>query len=403
MKAVRLFLALALLSLPLTGCWDRIEIEERAVVLAISIDAAGSEAKKREDKITHLEEKDLPQDGMVHLTAQVAVPGRIPLGPSGGSGGKNESPVWVLESYGHTIDDAVKVLQQEIASQLFFGHLRVIVISEEYARRGLENLNDYLRRNPEVRRLAWMVVSRGKATDYMKTKPQLERVPALYLLSTLDHAVQMGKYPNEFLGNFWIKESSKGREGNLPVVEIRKNDNIQIDGLGYFRSEQLVGVTEPLEIALYMSITGIEKGGFSGYIPLPNSKESVMYRETHRKAETTIRLKNGRPAVSIVVDIEGNITEKSAEHATPVDNNQIIRELERTISKNAELLYGKFISKLQRDGSDIFGFGEQVRAKLPQYWDREIQTTERWSEVFRTMDVEVRANIAIRRVGMKAK
>ena len=48
------FLILLLLCSLLTGCWDRMEIEERAVVLGISIDTADKGAEIREDEISHL-------------------------------------------------------------------------------------------------------------------------------------------------------------------------------------------------------------------------------------------------------------------------------------------------------------------------------------------------------------
>src|SRR5690606_25222107 len=98
---------------------------------------------------------------------------------------------WVIDSVGHTLDDALMNLQQQISSRLFFGHLRVIVISEDVAKKGLQNVNDYLRRDSEVRRMAWMMISKGNAMEVMEAAPELERVPSLYLMSTLDYAVEL--------------------------------------------------------------------------------------------------------------------------------------------------------------------------------------------------------------------
>ncbi|MEW9668532.1 hypothetical protein [Ammoniphilus sp. 3BR4] len=69
---------------------------------------------------------------MIRLTVQIAIPGRIPLGPGEGGGG-GEKPVWVLDVVGHTIGDALSNLQQQVADRLFFGHLRVIAVSEAVA------------------------------------------------------------------------------------------------------------------------------------------------------------------------------------------------------------------------------------------------------------------------------
>lgn len=236
---LRIIMTLLLLASLLTGCWDRMELEERAVVLGISIDTAGPDAAKKEDEVSHLMGKyPAPKQSMIQLSVQIALPGRIPLGPgeSGGSSdGGGKQTVWVLSVVGHTIDDAMMNLQQQISGKLFFGHLRVIVISEEIARKGIQNINDYLHRNAEVRRMAWMMVSKGKAKALMEAAPKLERVPTLYLASTLDDAVRHGKFPTNYIGTFWSNSSKKGQEGFLPYIQIMEGENVQISGIAYFK------------------------------------------------------------------------------------------------------------------------------------------------------------------------
>jgi len=395
----------------LTGCWDRLEIEERAVVLAIAIDVAEPEEASEQSVIKETAEKygdhtPTPHKKTVRVTAQIAVPGRIPLGPGEGGGGGSsgsQNPVWVLESMGYTIDEAVQSLQQEVADRLFFGHLRVIVMSEDYARRGTGNLSDYLRRNPEVRRLAWLVVSKESASQYMKTAPQLERVPALYLLSTLDHAVEMGKYPMEPIGSFWIKMSSLGREANLPYMEIQDKDNVRLAGLAYFKGEKLAGVTNALEIGLYMGISGVEKGGYSTFVRIPGSEETAMVRVSNRRSFTEVRIRNGRPSVKVRVRLEGNLTEASDQGKGNMNGPADMNAIGQDLSRRVEERYKQFIGKMQQEQTDIFGFGEYVRAHEPAYWNRYIRTKAKWQRTFAEIDVDVNAEFEVRRVGQKAQ
>ncbi len=137
---------------------------------------------------------------MLRLTAQVSVPGRIPLGPET-TGGAEQEPVWVLSTVGHTVDDALLNLQQELADQLFLGHLRILVINKEIAQEGVKEINDFFRRNAQVRRTTWMVVSEEKAAKYMEIAPKLERVPALYLTDMVHNAEKLGKIPSFRYGN----------------------------------------------------------------------------------------------------------------------------------------------------------------------------------------------------------
>lgn len=391
----------------LTGCWDRLEIEERAVILGIAVDLADPAEKKEFSEVSHIDHI-FPKPNtstLIKVTAQIAVPGRIPLGPGdsgGGGSSKGQKPVWVLSAVGSTVDDAMMVLQQELADRIFLGHLRVIVISEEYARRGLSNLNDFFRRNPEVRRLAWLVVSKEKASKLIDASPELERVPALYLLAMMDHAVEMGKYPNEFVGKFWSKLSSKGQEPYLPYVSIKTKENIDIAGLAYFKGDKMVGKTKPLEIGFFMGITGFKGGGYTAFIPFPNASNNVMFRATYRTAKTRVSILNGKPHAEVWVQIEGNIEEKSDEHMPSFDHKEVLA-LEQEIAKRTEEGYIRLIKQTQEVGTDIFGFGEYIRARLPDYWNREIKTKQNWQKKYKELTVKTHVQIKIRRIGMTAK
>jgi spore germination protein KC len=389
----------------LTGCWDRLEIEERAVILGIAVDeVSNNENNELSSEVTHLTSAfPKPKKRLVKVTVQIAVPGRIPLGTSESSGGGSgkKSPIWVLSAEGYTIDDALLVLQQQLADRMFFGHLRVIVISEKIARSGVQNLNDYLRRNTEVRRSAWMMVSKGPASDLMKAEPQLERVPTLYLLAMMENAVRMGKLPNVFLGVFWSADSSKGREPYLPYIELKQKGNMEILGLAYFRSDRMVGATKPLEIGVYMAVKGMKTGGYSVFENYLDTSETLMFKSTNRKSKTKVSMENGKPRIQLNIRIEGDIEEKSTEEFE-VKSNKTLMQIQTQLNKSAEEAMKNLIDKMKKEGSDIFGFGEYIRAKEPQYWNREIKNEQQWQEMFKDLIVEVKIDMRIRRVGMKA-
>jgi spore germination protein KC len=61
----------------------------------------------------------------------------------------------------------------------------------------------------------------------------------------------------------------------------------------------------------------------------------------------------------------------------------------------------ELVKKLQEEGSDVFGLGARVRAKFGWYWDQEVKTDEKWSEIFKEMDIKVTVDYSIRRTGME--
>ncbi|WP_028611102.1 Ger(x)C family spore germination protein [Paenibacillus harenae] len=405
MRPVKL-LCVMLIAIPLlTGCWDRLEIEERAVVLGVSIDVVREGAEEEESEITHTQGSvPAPRTGLVKVGVQIALPGRIPLGPGegGGSQGDSSKTVWVIDVVGHSIDDAFMNLQQQISSRLFFGHLRVIVVSEEVARKGLENVNDYFRRNSEVRRMAWMMISKGDALSLMKAAPKLERIPTLYLMSTLDEGIRMGKFPKDYIGIYWSNSSKKGQEGFLPFVERKQEQNVEVMGLAYFKGDRMVGTTKPLEIAGYLGIKGVNPAGYRVFINLEGTRETVMTYVTQRRSIIDIQIKDGRPYFKIGVNLEVNLEEKMNE-ALFVDNTEIIKAIERQQEQAGEKFYLNIIEKTQEKGSDIFGFGEQLRARRPGYWSSKIKTKENWQRLYKDAAFEVKVTVNVRRIGMKAR
>ncbi|WP_139787339.1 Ger(x)C family spore germination protein [Cohnella massiliensis] len=404
-RTISLLLGWVALSIVLAGCWDRLELEERAVVLGVAIDTADPEAEEEESPITHLSGRfPVPDERMIRLTVQIAIPGKIPLGPGeGGGGGKGESgqTVWVIAVTGHTIDDALVNLQQQVSGRLFYGHLRVIVVSEAVAREGMENLNDYLRRNSEVRRMAWMMVSQGKAEDLMKATPQLERVPTLYLISTMDSAVRMGKLPENYIGMFWSNLSKLGQEAFLPYVRMRKEQNIEINGLAYFKGEKMIGKTKPLEIGTYMAIKGLNPAGYRGFVRLERPPGMVTIFATSRRAAMQVRIVDNEPKFTVRMFTEINLEEK-LNSDFDVNSSDVLEEIQRENRKQLAKAAKALIEQTQRNGSDIFGFGEYLRAKKPRYWDREVKTPERWQNMYKNVSIEVDVDSRVRRIGMKA-
>lgn len=89
-RTLKLGVVVLLIVPVLAGCWDRLEIEDRAIVLGISVDAVDPGAAKEEEQVSHLRDKfPAPEKGMIRVAAQIALPGKIPLGPGeSGTGGR---------------------------------------------------------------------------------------------------------------------------------------------------------------------------------------------------------------------------------------------------------------------------------------------------------------------------
>lgn len=381
------------LSSLLTGCWDRIEIEERGTILALAIDPV--KEVPRENIIGPYAKSESPG---YKITAQVAIPGRISLGPGGGGAASagSEKPVWVISSTGRTIADAMNALQMQIAERLFFGQLRIIIVNQDLARLGMNDIQDFFHRNAEIRRLAWLLVSTKSAYEAMEAQPKLERVPTLYLVSMLDQAVKLGRIPNVFIGNYWTILASEGRDTVLPLISVKGTDQIELEGLAVFKGARMVDTLQPLEVAAFMELTNARQAGYSIALPVPNDPgHSTTLSGTSRETKIKLRQNRGKPGFDVYSRIEVNIQEKTGEH--PLDTS--LPQLSDLLGH--ELITGQehLIDKMKQDHTDIVGFGEYVRGMDPGYWSR-FHSKKQWDEQLPNLPVHLHIRVYIRRSGM---
>lgn len=401
-KAVTIGLLLVLFpltSILTSGCWDRTEIEDRALILGLAIDEAGHDSESKEDVVTHLNgDTTIPEEKMIQVTAQIAVPGRISLEP-GNPVQQDVNPVWIVKVTGHTLNEAMNNLQQQIADARTLVHLRIIVVSEAIARKGIGMINDYLHRNQEIRRSTWMLVAKNRADEFMTVAPPLERVPTLYLLTTLEQAVKMGKFPNDFIGIFWSYSSKRGQEGYLPLVEITDGAHVKLSGMAYFKSDRMAGETRPLEIGAYMAAMQMNPGGYSPLISVPSVGEFIV-KATKRYSQIHPEIRDGKPHISVSISIEAELEEKALSRLT-IDKEEALELIERAYKKQFNRGLEELIRKTQSGQSDIFGFGEWIRAKKPGYWNRQVRTKENWQKLYEHLEVELNTRVKIRRTGLK--
>ncbi|MBM7539806.1 Ger(x)C family spore germination protein [Amphibacillus cookii] len=381
----------------LSGCWDQVEIELRATVVGLAIDQADHH-EIEEDYITHPEYRLENIEGLYKITAQLAVPGQVALGPEeGGTGGSVDDNVWVVEGYGYTIGAALQSIQQKLAHELFFGHLQVIIVSDATAKEGLADIDDYFQRRNEIRRTIWLAISKGDAATTMAVSPKLEQIPAIYLSTTLDHAVELGKFPEKRLGDFWINQKSLGEEAMLPYIEIDDN-NIRIGGMAYFKGTKLINMIEPYQVVIYNAVTGFNPSGANIMFPIEDGHVLAMSR--HRDVDYQIELDNGRPKIDVHVSVHAEIREKSdaIELNRAEDVERLNQQTEKIMEKDTKL----FLQQMQQEQTDVFGFGEQVRARLPEYWDTHVQTNTNWQQLFSQITINVNYDINFDRIGIKS-
>jgi spore germination protein KC len=361
-----------------TGCWNRKELDQLAIVAAVGIDKG--------------------EDQKIKLTIQVIKPGALKSSSEGGSG--KEEGVWIIKSSGNTIFDAVRNFVEKSGRKLFWPHTMVIVIGENMAKDGVIQVIDWFLRDHEMRLQTWVLVSQGEASEVIKGDSGLEKIPASHLERMIKESDALSK---SVAFNLMEVTNMITSQSSHPVIgRISKNKSGQDDeeelilkGAGVFQKDRLIGWLNPLETRGYLWIKGKVKSGVIT-IPCPEHPDQLISLEIIKsKTKVKPRLEMGMLKYTIEVDINCNLGEQMCIEDL---NPEMIAVLEDEERQAVEKEIVALIRKAQEEYKlDILGLSEATMREFPKEWNK---VKEQWAEEFPQAEVEVKVNSRLLLKGM---
>ena len=117
-------------------------------------------------------------------------------------------------------------LQQRLQNELFLGHTRVLVISEDLAREGLSRYMNFFHNNPEFRRLSYLLISENKAEDLLNTFPKTANLQAIYLMNLIEDEIQRQTMPDLPFIEIAIRDVTSGVDPIAVLISSDKETGI---------------------------------------------------------------------------------------------------------------------------------------------------------------------------------
>lgn len=393
-KRVMLYLLLLGITISLTGCWNGRELTNLAFVLAMGIDRS-------------------PKTNEYKVSFQVVIPGSVATGLTGG-GGTLATPVSIYTGKGNTLFGAIRNASKRVPRQLFFAHLQLVVIGEEVAKQGIQDLFDFFERSKEPRLTTMVLVARGsEAKPIISTLTSLEKIPA----NSVSGKIKMSSTLLSENFRIEIYEVLKGliNQGE-PLINGVKLIGDPDKGMGKSNVEQ----TDPAAEVIIQGMAIFKNGRLKGWLDdgeargttwiLNKMKSTIVELDCKKKNNSIgveiirsltklhVEIKNGEPIFHIHVQEEGNLNEVQC----PIDlsNVTVIGNLENEweIKTKSEVMSA--VKAAQKKKSDFLGFGDAVNRANPKLWEK---IKMDWSEIFATCKVDVKVDAYIRRSGMRLK
>ena len=274
-------------------------------------------------------------------------------------------------------------------------HVMVVVFTTKMAKHGIKNELDLLWRISQVHVNGKLMITDDNLKELLESKPKIESSMPTALAGIDLISRQSTDTKPITIKDFTMAYLSDGMAPILPRVFMIKGENKEIDidyvGLGVFKNDKLIGNLSADETRGAISIFGMKTNG-SFTIPYSrNSKDNkITIRSVTTRPEIIPMLQKNNLSITIKLDTEYKIRQISmSKKMDTAEEEKINKLVESYIKKNAEATINKVQKKFN---SDIFGFGEKVYRKYPEYWGK---NKRNWNNIFPNVaiNVEVKADL----------
>jgi spore germination protein len=392
-KYVMAILAISI-SMLSTGCWDYTEIEKRGYVLGVAIDLA-TEEDFREAKL----QKIIPEAGkpIYAYTKQIPIIANAKQRPVGTSGGGAESEkTWNLKILGNSFFEAEREFSTRLDYPPFFEHIKVIVISENAARKGIYDPIDFLIRDHAMRRRTKVFITPGTASSILEITPKIEDYSALYLRTLPENAAKTSRMPHiTDIG----KVSTNLHSNNdfvLPKIIAAKSE-IKNAGTAVFKKDKMVGWLDELQTNYLKWVVNAIKGGTITVSGFDNEERTIALELNSVKTDVKPEVENGEITFNIESSAKANITEINYKHGEEVFDENFIHKVERAAEEKVKKGMQETIKTVQDEyGTDILFFNRTLQRYAPNTWDK---VQDNWDEIFPIVSTNVKVTVKIEHIG----
>ncbi|WP_145133929.1 MULTISPECIES: Ger(x)C family spore germination protein [Paenibacillus] len=379
-----LMLSVALLT---SGCWDSQELNTLSIISATSIDRS---------------------NGKWEISFQVVIPQSIATQTGGGSAG-SQSPTTIFSTKGRSIAEAMQNASLETSRKLFFAHNSVLILSEDVARKeGVGEILDFFLRPFESRETMSVLLTKGKASNLLEVLIPLEKISGNAIQRIIDQSQKnLSQAQNMRLIDFARMVASLDESAMAPELEVsgdltkqssldalkstRNDAVIKLGELGVFRKDKLVGWIDQKDSR---SVAWLSDRVSSMMVVIPctakgQENQLLSYRVLKSSTKLEPKVIHGKSVIHAKISATGVIDESGCN--LDLKNPGVVRDLERTISKQIGGDVMETWSHLQEMNVDLAGFMNAIHRKDPSTWRKLMKTKRPIEEI--SLRVQVKINI----------
>lgn len=364
----------------LTGCFNYKELNDYAIVTGVAID------KKDDEYEVSVLISNAPKSSTDNTSS--------------------ESQIVVYSEKGKSIFEAFKHVGLTAPKELYLNSFSILVLSEDVAKDGLENVIDFFLRYSSSRNKFFVIISKDdKAKDVLKITTHLTNFPSQGITDNIKSTTNLQGTITSI--NFDELTSTILRNGIDPVInsitiegDIKKGSSTQnlessspkayvkLGNLAIFKGDKLVDWADKHETLGINTINGKIK---ERYLTVNYKDGYVVVDTTSFKTDIKVSVKDDKPIIDINLSGEGKIYEVKGNINLKDDN--VIKKLEDECNKVIKDDVKKAIKLAVKNKTDIFGFGLKFYQNYPKFYEK---VKDDWNENLGNIKINIKSNLILK-------
>lgn len=375
MKKILKMISAAVALTMLSGCVPHKELNEKAIVLAIGIDY---------------------EDEIFKVCFQYYNPS--------GTGGKtlvdNSQPnVLTAKGEGENVYGALEDASFRCGRELMLGVTQLIIIGEEAAKYSVEQVMSFTKSDFQSHPDMLVVVSEGKAVDYMKVKFTEGTVSTQKLKFMLQNASTNGNTALPSALDLFISLQTELRSACLPRLRLLKGEgeeeksdvsedgkNIEICGGVLIKDGKAIAQTD-IEVTsgLEMLCGKAERGT----VTVEHNDKKISIGLSNIKTSMYPRFENGKLVFDVKITSKGRHTEDPGSSREVYDNEEMNQKCGEELAARLDRAVRETVNKY---GADPCIFEKFIRHYDYNLWN---EIKDNYEEVLKNCSINIEADIVI--------
>lgn len=292
----------------------------------------------------------------------------------------------VLTAESQTFGGVHIALTTQSEDPIVIGQVRTCVISEKFARRGLQELASSFVRDPLVSSNAAVVITKQETSSILS---ETLKYPPYYLSDLVKQNMEYGNIPSTNIHLLLDQYFGEGQDVYLPMLNKDEKGAFHLEGVGVFKGDKLHLLLTNKE-AFFLKILKDKSRTISSYYEFTSKqKEKIFFQILHEERKVSLQ-QNDRAVIflKLIIDIR-EIPNKSS-----VDKSDLL-ELKKQIENHFSKEITTMLEKFQNNNIDPIGFGELYRSKEKKWNQQEFSHTS-----YPKIKFEVDTEIVIQQSGV---